>query len=73
MSYCELWRRNFFEVWKMVNGFFFSPNTSQMMAFLNPLGALIPKIPFSFCRMSGLGHLRSPGVSLGRILGGPVI
>ena len=26
----------------------FSPNTWQMPTFLNPLGALIPKIPFSF-------------------------
>ena len=30
----------------MVN--FFSPNVWQMMTFLNPLDALIPKIPFSF-------------------------
>ena len=28
--------------------FFFPPNTWQMMTFLNPLDALIPKIPFSF-------------------------
>ena len=27
---------------------FFSPNIWQMMTFLNPLDALIPKIPFSF-------------------------
>ena len=27
---------------------FFSPNIWQMMLFLNPLDALIPKIPFSF-------------------------
>ena len=27
---------------------FFPPNTWQMMTFLNPLEALIPKIPFSF-------------------------
>ena len=40
------------------------------MTFLNPLNALIPNIPFSiFCRFWGLGHLRGPGVSLGRILG----
>ena len=46
------------------------PNTWQMMTFLNPLDALIPKIPCSFfCRISGPGHLRGPGVSLGRILG----
>ena len=27
---------------------FFSPNTWQMLTFLNPLDVLIPKIPFSF-------------------------
>ena len=27
---------------------FFFPNTWQMMTFLNPLDALIPKIPFPF-------------------------
>ena len=27
---------------------FFSPNIWQLMTFLNPLDALIPKIPFSF-------------------------
>ena len=27
---------------------FFPPNLWQMMTFLNPLDALIPKIPFSF-------------------------
>ena len=44
------------------------------MTFLNPLDALIPKIPFSlFCRFLGLGHLRGSGVSLGRILEGPSI
>ena len=49
----------------MVN--FFSPNIWQMMTFLN---ALIPETPFSFfCRFLRLGHLRGPGVSLGRILG----
>ena len=31
----------------MVN-FFFSPNTWQMMTFLKPLDALIPKVPFLF-------------------------
>ena len=45
-----------------------------MMLFLNPLDALIPKIPiFIFCRILGLGHLRGPGVSLGRNLGVPSI
>ena len=49
---------------------FFSPNIWQMMTFLNPLDALNPKIPFSFfADFLGLGHLRGPGVSLGRILG----
>ena len=48
---------------------FFSPNTWQMMTFLNPLDALIPKNPiFIFCRFLGLGHLRGMGVSLVRIL-----
>ena len=50
------------------------PNTWQMMTFLNPLDALIPKIPFSFfCRSLGAGHLWGPRVSLGRILGGPSV
>ena len=40
------------------------------MTSLNSLDALIPKIPFSFfSRFLGLGHLRGPRVSLGRILG----
>ena len=39
------------------------------MTFLSPLNALIPRIPFSFLPILGLGHLRGPGVSLGRILG----
>ena len=53
---------------------FFPPNIWQMMIFLNPLGALIPKIPFSFfCRFLGLGHLRGPGVSLVRIFWVPSI
>ena len=50
-----------------------SPNTWQMLTFLNPLDALIPKIPFIFCRFLGLGHPWGPGVRLGRILGGPSI
>jgi len=42
-----------------------------MMTFLYPLDALIPKIPvsFFFADFLGLGHLRGPGVSLGRFLG----
>ena len=41
-----------------------------MMNFFNPLDVLIPKIPFSFfADFLGRGHLRGPGVSLGRILG----
>ena len=53
----------------------FPPNMWQMMTFLNPLDALIPKIPFHFfCRFLGLGHLRGrQGVRLGRILGVPSI
>ena len=52
----------------MVN--FFPANTWQMMTFLNPLDALIPKIPFSFFAdfrpFLGLGHLRGPrSVSVG--------
>ena len=44
------------------------------MPFLNPLDALIPKIPFSFFAVFlGPGHLRGPRVSLGRIFGGPSI
>ena len=52
----------------------FSPNTWQMILFLNPLDALIPTMPFSFfCRTWGPGRLRCLGISLGRILGGPSI
>ena len=40
------------------------------MTFLNPLDALIPKIPFSFfSRFLGLGHVQGLGVRLGRIFG----
>ena len=54
---------------------FFSPNALQMMTFLDPLDALIPKVPFSFffCQISGPGHLRDPGVGLGGIFLGPSI
>ena len=53
---------------------FFFPNLWQMMTFLNPLDALIPKIPFSFfAHFLGLGHFRGLGVSLSRILGFPSI
>ena len=52
----------------------FSPTTWLMMTFLNPLDAPIPKLSVSlFCRILGPGHLRGPGVSLGRSLGGPSI
>ena len=44
ISYYKL--RNFFPAFKMV--IFPPPNTRQMRIFLNPLGALIPKVPFSF-------------------------
>ena len=65
---------NFFEHQKW-SKFFFSPNTWQTVTFLNPLDALIPKIPFSFFFLPilGLGHLRGLGVSLRRILGVPPI
>ena len=54
---------------------FVSPNTWQMMIFLKPLDALIPKIVFSlFAEFFGPGHLRGLGVvSLAGILGGPSI
>ena len=52
----------------------FSPGRWQVMTFLNPLDALIPKIPFFFFyRISGSGHLWGLGVNLGRSLGGPSI
>ena len=45
-----------------------------MMTFLDPLNALIPKIPFSFfCRFFGSASPPRPGVSLGRIWGVPSI
>ena len=50
----------------------FSPNIWHMMTFLDHLDVLIPKIPLSL-RFLGPGHLRGPGVSLGRILGVPSI
>ena len=40
------------------------------MIFMNPLDALFPKIPFFLLNP---GHLQGPGVSVGRILGGPSI
>ena len=53
---------------------FCSPNTRPMMTFLNPLDALIPKIPFSFFAEFRVRVTSgAPGVSLGRILGGPSI
>ena len=49
---------------------FFSPNTWQMMTFLNPLDAVIPKIPFSFFVDFWVWVTsEAPEVSLGRILG----
>ena len=47
--------------------FFFHLNSWQMKIFLNPLDALIPKIPISFfCRGLGPGHVRVRGsVSVG--------
>ena len=43
----------------MVN--FFPPNPWQMMTFLNPLDALIPKIPFSFFAEFGVLVTSGPG------------
>ena len=49
ISYYELWRRRRPKLLSMrVGQFFFPSNTGQMMTFLNPLDALIPRIPFSF-------------------------
>ena len=69
----EVWRQRppHFFLTIETGQFFPPPNTWQTMSYLNPLAALIPRIPFSFfCRLSGPGHLRGPRVSLGRILGG---
>ena len=45
----ELWRQRRQKILvSFENGQFLSPNPWQMMTFLNPLDALIPKIPFSF-------------------------
>ena len=50
------------------------PNTWPMMTFLNPLDAMIPKkTNFHFLPNFGSGPPPGPGVSLGRILGGPSI
>ena len=49
------------------------PNTWQMMTFLELFDALILKIPFSFCRILGPGHLQELGVSRSRIIGGASI
>ena len=50
MGHCELWRRRHRKFFLHIkNGRnFSSPNIWQMTSFLNPLDALIPKIPFSF-------------------------
>ena len=56
----------------MVN-FFFNKFTANG-AFSEPPRRADSKNPiFIFCRFLGLGHLRGPGVSLGRILGVPSI
>ena len=50
------------------------PNTWQLMMFLDPLDALIPKIPFSFfAEFRVRATSGAPGVSLSRILAGPSI
>ena len=56
--------------------FFFHQIHEERWFFLNPLNARIPSFPvpsFIFCRSLGPGHLRGPGVRLGRILGGQSI
>ena len=61
---------NFFGAWKMVNP---PPKktTWSVMISLNPLDALIPKLPFS--QILGSGHLRGPGVRVRKIFGVPLI
>ena len=74
MSYYQLWcqrHRKFFCVLTMAKKI--SPNTWQMMTFLNPLDALIPNIPFSFFADFWVWVTsEARGVSLVRILGCPV-
>ena len=43
-----------------------------MILSLNPLDADSKNPIFIFCQFLGLGHLRGPGVSFVRILGGGV-
>ena len=73
--YHELWRlrrRTFFLSIK--TGQFFSRTTWHMIRFLNRLNALLANFPFPFFFfLRNSGHLRGPGVSLGRILWGPSI
>ena len=75
ISYYEVWcqrrRKNLLSI---RNGqFFFSPNICQMMTFLSPLDALIPKSPFSFfCGIFGSGSPPRPGGQSRSEFGGPV-
>ena len=55
---------------KMVT--FFSPNTWQILTFLNPLNALIPKIPFSFFAEMGSGSPPGPGGQSPLDFAGPI-
>ena len=51
----------------------FPPNPRQMTFSEPPRRADSQHPIFIFCRILGLGHLRGPGVSLNRILGGGVV
>ena len=51
---------------------FFPPNVWQMMTFLNPLDALIPKIPFSFFADFWVWVTSGAWVSVSVGFGGPV-
>ena len=63
---------NCFQHLKMVNFFFHHSLAND--DFSEPPQRADSKSPgFTFCRILGPGHLQSPGVSLGRILGGPSI
>ena len=48
-------------VWALEIVNLFSPNPWQMSTFLNPLDALIPKIPFSFLFLPNFGSGSPPG------------
>ena len=56
--------------WRIKNGQIFCPKYTASDDFSEPPRRTDSKNPiFILCRFLGLGHLRGPGVSLGRILG----